>query len=323
MKPNWIRNCCILTFVAGFCVAKLGTSSGLPIGATNLKDSPSFANTEGKSDSAPMMQMALSDGWMPIVNSNSFYQEVSFEDDRQQLIVRSTEWDADRDEWDECTYAINCSFGIIAVRAIGTSNEFFVLGEGKNGDSILEHWVASIPAGRRYIDRTKCSVPLGSPAEIAPVTSGISGGVYVSPPPQVAIRTERTELFRGDELGSLTSFSVEPNGRFVLALAYSGDLFQLDLTSDAEPVQISDRAEMPGLRKMTSFYTRVHSSLGVCYVLDASEAWEYHNEMIVLHDLENDGLVDDITSYTEESFFELHEANSSGWVDDLINYYEF
>ena len=119
------------------------------------------------------------------------------------------------------------SYRIHKIASGGQSHTFYVNGHARNGDDVLELWEVAVRSGGHYASRTAAPQPLGTPSAPFGVTPGIVGGVYRAPSGE-AVAVERTELFRGSQLGVFRGVAADPEGRCVFAMA-GGALYRIEI----------------------------------------------------------------------------------------------
>ena len=262
-------------------------------------------------------------GWKPMVNSNALYQGADYEPFGHEVVLRTREWNPLADEFDESAIPVEVPFEVHFVAHSGRSDEVWVAGIARDGNTVIEHWVAERLQGQRVIERVEYALPLGEAAPPTSAAADVFGGEpYRTPTDRGTPRVDRDRVYEGTELGEPWSIAADPAQRFVLALTTAGEIWRLDLLTGLPPELLLDTSDEPDLAVMTDLYPMRHQQLGMVWVAEPVEHWEHSDRVVVLYDAENDGVFEDHASYSLAEYRQAHETPPLGWADDFVNAYE-
>lgn len=236
----------------------------------------------------------------PVLITPTYRQTVTYgpryEDAPQadRFTIKTFEKDPITQEWYRSWVEHSASFQIERV-ATRIANEFYLAGVARNGDAVIERWVAEPQNGALAPTRPPASTRIGTPFLSPPLSVPIQGGGgFIAPPQrQGGSIMEKTELYRGIDLGQIRDISVDPDGRFLLALTSELGLVQFDL-HDSSPsgpayASILSLQQVPELAQVRSLYPAEHATAGRTYRMDHMFVEGLLPKDIVLLDAGNDG----------------------------------
>ena len=224
------------------------------------------------------------DGGVPSYLSDSLMQSASFgkwRTDPSEFIVTEKTYNAQTGQWDEDSQAFSASFDIDMVTAAG-KDWFYLKGTADNGDVVFEQWKKK---------------PIGLP-------------------PNVSYVMKKTELYRGNALGEIHTFGVDPERRFLLII-------------HGEPKMLSLLSLSPGHSVSTLFTSslipHLQSEVSIIAPADhvtAGRVWkilgDYSGNRTLLFDPENDGVFNSWQTYSKDDYW--YEFPLEDWINDFLHY---
>jgi len=270
-------------------------------------------------------------GRQPVITTAALRQAVQYgdeeEDDVQpggRLVLITDELDQARNGWVRTHVEFRAPFSIEVVES-RFSHELYVGGFDQRGDVVIERWLLDLGEGSRLFTRPRATTLVGAPYAPPEPRPSVRGDVaFVSPSQRTTAPTlTRVELFRGPLPGGLRDLAVDPDGRFVLVLAETGEaLYRLEVPSDGQqapgPQVVLDAAAEPHLRAALALYPLEHETLGRTYVFDPDFSRAMDASVITLSDLDNDGVFDQRETLPLALHTQRHAA--AVWLEDFYNY---
>lgn len=220
------------------------------------------------------------------------------------------------------------------------SNEIYVAGTGRTGESILERWVFPKQAGSYYSEKASAAPLIGTPANVEPLLIGIAevtetgagggGGPFSQPythpvnRPSLPPPPIREELYRGTDIGPVASMAIDPEGRFALVTTTdSQELFQVVFSDPVSVTAIFSAANLPILGSdWVRLQVRHHSTEGRKYVLAGSSPDDpaaLNTQFI--NDADNDGVFESVSGiYTYSEYRDSAYGPPSVWSYNYLDY---
>lgn len=275
-----------------------------------------------------MGAQALTSGVTPMIYTPNLLRGIRWLTGESDLVLLTMERQPGTVElrvgWSTADSKYSTSFAIQDV-STRDGQDFVVHGVASNGDDVVEIWTLIPVVGSWSATRPAAGTPVGTPVVSGGVTMTVVGGTFVAPASRQAVpRVKRMELYRGQDLGGIRSVSVDPDRRFVYLLADGDDgLYRLDLLASggaAPPLLVLDPAALPQLLTATSLYPRQHASEGRIYVVESvGGAAHWVDEISLLYDHDNDGILDAHVTMTHDQYEQLY-GSEEVWADDFLNY---
>jgi hypothetical protein len=222
----------------------------------------------------------------------------------REVVLLHRERSTQDEEFEERAHVLTTSFEVRRVAGMQMGH-LLVEGRGRNGDQVLEWWHLTWPEGTPVIGRPGAPSGVGTPLPRVPAKVHVQGGGPLLP---FAARTAaphavRHELYRGAPLGDWMFYAIDPEGRFVLALAKNGPV-AAHPGSDARllrwvageadlpegPEVLLDSADVPQLEAATGITAWDHLHLGRVYSIGLMSFAPERKLLLV--DSDNDGNFD-------------------------------
>ena len=256
-----------------------------PVGEPSVREvdevllSAETVDREGKIDSWA--------AWQPVFRSDGRRQDIRYGQRFHEGPGAERFLLLDADARGEVVHGFRASFEILYV-ATERRDRFFLLGRVERADGsdefVIERWNA-----RR--------LPLRGRDEP-------SGEAL----PDVAM--ERTEIYRGTELGALTGVGADPDGRFLLLAAHRPGRV-VALSPDGSTEVLFHESEIAHLASVDMLTPTQHRTLGRVWMLEGGARWT------LLIDADGDGAFESFETLTAAEWDARH-AFSSDWVDDFL-----
>ena len=225
-------------------------------------------------------------------------------------------------------FEYSASFTINATSARG-QDDFYVAGTARNGDLVIEHWEVDPQVGALRTEWLPLGLPIGQPSPLGGLVTTVVGGTYVpvGERPAVAPNLLRSEILRTSDVPPVrtNAFGADPDGRFILFVTQQDELYQLPLTSSAQPVLLHTTATCWMLPFVTGMFR--------CQLVATGRVWELGPPKVVanpdnglamnllttiLFDADNDGEFESI------GIFAPHEQlDAIGFWDGMLTDFVF
>ena len=205
----------------------------------------------------------------------------------------------------ESVFTYSASFDIECIEA-RAQDDYFVAGEARNGDLVIERWQIGGQQGALRVDIQPAgggTPPLGQPLSSPSVSTVVVGGgswVPVSQRPSQQPGITRTEILRTSDLAPIrpNALGADPEGRFILFVTDDDILYQLDLTSSISAASpLYDATTLWTVSSVRSMAQVEVTGLGRVWVLghktvlpDPSSGGANKIVKTLLYDSDNDGV---------------------------------
>jgi len=232
-----------------------------------------------------------------LVTSSEEISQVIDQPDLKTIQVRTVDHTATPPSVTNFTYS--SSFTVTSIAAKG-QDDFYIAGYARNGDLVIEHWEIESQDGAIATGwQSSGPAPIGQPSVPAAPISTVTGGTYIP----VFQRTGepsvlRTEILRTNQfLIQNNAFGVDPEGRFLLLITDSSQLYRVDLVDPpTPPILLLDSNSLWTLPFIKGMVRIQVSGIGRIWVLGPPEILPSpvlgidQHVLTYLYDADNDGL---------------------------------
>lgn len=195
--------------------------------------------------------------------------------------------------WQAEQFPYSTSFRVNSIGG-NAPNVFYVAGTARNDDVVIEKWDS-----------------------IYPTPPGGGAPDYLTPP-----GIQRTEIYRGADLGQVIELGPDPEDRFVLVLHTVADptsgpvplpcLSRVDgPTGDVQNLLYS--ADSPALDEESGLFVRQHTSEGRIWFVEHERAYP----LTAFYDYDNDGAFDNTADIPTEADWNGLGYDGSVWLNDF------
>jgi hypothetical protein len=252
-----------------------------------------------------------SDGYQPIHYSSAWRQSVRGLFDGNGIALYNTETDPGNGVRYQSTQEFTTSYRVVAVSP-AYANHFCILGQARDGSSIIERWTALVGDGGYDAVRDQGG----------PTRSYITGTTFVPPSQRPLVQMDRQEIYRGNDYGTLIAINADPDNRYVLAIGRPGSgaqLIRFDTESFAADV-VTTSSSIPVLSQMDTFETVYHLTEGMLHIAFCTATTPAVGDRVIMYDTDLDGAIDSIVHMTQQAFDAAGYHDKSSWREDLIAY---
>lgn len=221
------------------------------------------------------------------------------------------------DTWYQWQKSFSTSFGIEQV--VGRTSEEYVIGgyDEQTGETVFELWKFQTPDGSYQSRRLpEGIIPVGTEAPLTQADVDLVGSIFIPPAERVVVSPPiRKVLYRGDGV-RIREFVVDPDGRYLVVLDDVTDNLvqisngEINLIGDSEIVPLLEGALEPRYYQHGT-YDRI---------LFFMTMTAYPHQVLLVHDFENDGVIDFVGGVDQTEFMDSFPQtwSSAGGQPDYL-----
>ncbi len=222
-------------------------------------------------------------------------------------------------DWHDSEVVESATFAITAVTSRSGGNAVYVAGVTQNGTDVIELWNFPTRSGGFGIRQTSGPVlSLGTPMPPYTAEQYLQGGSFAVPS-STHNSARRTPFYSGTSMGHIRDMAVDPEGRFLVILAYpTGSIYRLDLSSTTSvPTLLYAASTIPHLANAKTVAVLHHASQGRKYILTEQVGCviPLNQQYTLLADSNNDGVFESWSTITAAQWDAAGYGTDSNWVD--------